>query len=94
MRQFFAMSQRGDLAEAVKGLKSPEFIMLLSNDAQFEEHVKALEKFYPGVPSIGCIGMGYDTRVVESGVAIVAFSDGVAAAAASSPTPIPMSHRF
>ena len=41
MRQFFAMSQRGDLAEAVKGLKSPEFIMLLSNDAQFEEHVKA-----------------------------------------------------
>ena len=32
MRQFFAMSQRGDLAEAVSGLKNPQFIMLLSNN--------------------------------------------------------------
>ena len=81
MRQFFAMSQRGDLAEAASGLKNPQFIMLLSNADQFEEHVKSLEKLYPGVPSIGCIGMGYDTSVVESGVAIIAFTDGVSAAA-------------
>ena len=81
MRQFFAMSQRGDLAEATSGLRNPQFIMLLSNNTQFEEHVKALEKSFPGVPSIGCIGMGYDTRVVESGVAVIAFYDGVGAAA-------------
>ncbi|MCM1119946.1 MAG: hypothetical protein NC543_11390 [bacterium] len=81
MRQFYAMSQRGDLAEATSGLKNPQFIMLLSNSAQFEEHVKALEKLYPGIPSIGCIGMGYDTSVVESGVAVIAFLDGVSAAA-------------
>ena len=80
MRQFFAMSQRGDLAEAASGLKNPQFIMLLSNADQFEEHVKSLEKLYPGVPSIGCIGMGYDTSVVESGVAIIAFTDGVSGA--------------
>ena len=81
MRQFFAMSQRGDLKEAVSGLDNPQFIMLFSNNNQFEEHVKSLEKLYPGVPSIGCIGMGYDTRVVESGVAVIAFLDGVSAAA-------------
>lgn len=81
MRQFFAMSQRGDLAEAVNGLKNPQFIMLFSNNTQFDEHVKSLEKLYPGIPSIGCIGMGYDTRVVESGVAVIAFYDGVSAAA-------------
>ena len=75
------MSKRGDLSEAVRNLDSPQFIMLLSNNAQFEEHVKALEKLYPGIPSIGCIGMSYDTKVVENGVGIIAFSGGVSATA-------------
>lgn len=81
MRQFYGMSRSGDLKEAVRGLSSPQFIMLLSNDAQFEAHVKALEAIYPGIPSIGCIGMGYDTGIVEKGVVVIAFSDGVKAAA-------------
>lgn len=81
MRQFFGMSQSGDLAAAVRGLDRPQFIMLLSNSAQFEMHVKALEARYPGIPSIGCIGMSYDTKVVENGVGVIAFSDGVSATA-------------
>ncbi len=81
MKQFFGMSQTGDLTAAVRGLQSPQFIMLLSNNAQFESHVKALEALYPKVPSIGCIGMSYDTKVVENGVGIIAFSDGVSATA-------------
>ncbi len=75
------MSNRGDLSEAVRNLDSPQFIMLLSNNAQFEEHVKALERLYPGIPSIGCIGMSYDTKVVENGVGVIAFSGGVSATA-------------
>lgn len=81
MRQFFGMSQNGDLAEALKGLDNPQFIMLMSNDAQFESHVNTLARRYPGVPSIGCIGMSYDIKMVEEGVGVVAFLDGVAAAA-------------
>jgi len=81
VKQFFGMSQRGNLEEALQGLHSPQFIMLLSNDSQFEDHVKALEKRYPGVPSIGCIGMSYQTRIVEQGVGVIAFFDGVTAAA-------------
>lgn len=81
MKQFFGMSQRGDLAEAVRGLSSPQFIMLLSNNEKFEAHVSQLEALFPGVPSIGCIGMSYDTRIAENGVGVVAFSGGVAAAA-------------
>ncbi len=81
MRQFFGMSQQGDLRAAVSGLNNPQLIMLMSNSRQFEEHVKELEKLYPQVPSIGCIGMCYDTRVVEHGVGVVAFLDGVSAAA-------------
>ncbi len=81
MKQFFGMSPAGNLLEAVRGMGKPQLIMLLSNHDQFEEHVKKLEELYPGVPSIGCIGMSYDTRIVEKGVGIIAFSDGVFAVA-------------
>ena len=81
MKQFFGMSQRGNLDEAVQGLHNPQFIMLLSNNDQFESHVAALEKRFPGVPSIGCIGMSYQMGVVENGVGVIAFSDGITAAA-------------
>ena len=81
MKQFIGMSPSGNLEEAVRGLRSPQFIMLLSNNSQFETHVRALEQRFPGVPSIGCIGMSYQVNVVENGVGVIAFSDGVTAAA-------------
>lgn len=81
MKQFFGMSQRGSLDEALQGIYHPQFIMLFSTNDRFEEHVAALEKRFPGIPSIGCIGMSYQSGVVENGVAVTAFSDGVAAAA-------------
>ncbi len=81
MKQFVGISPRGNLEEAVSGLRAPQFIMLLSNNSQFEAHVKELERRFPGVPSIGCIGMSYQINVVENGVSVVAFYDGVAAAA-------------
>lgn len=81
MRQFFGSSRQGNLREAVQGLARPQFIMLFSNDGQFETHVKELENYFPGVPSIGCIGMSYDTRVIESGVGVIAFLDGISATA-------------
>lgn len=79
MKQFFGMSQNGDLKEAVHHLKNPQFIMLMSNGDQFEAHVRQLEALFPHIPSIGCIGMSYDTEVVEKGVGVVAFCDGVSA---------------
>ena len=80
MRQFYGKSEFGDLKEAVRGLSNPQFLMLFSNKDQFDSHVAELEKLYPGVPSIGCVGMCYDTRVVEKGVGVIAFLDGVQAA--------------
>ncbi len=98
MKQFFGMSQRGNLDEALQGLYRPQFIMLMSNSGQFEEHVAALEKRFPGVPSIGCIGMSYQTSVVENGVGIIAFSDGVDAVSnvleQASTMPIKYIHRL
>lgn len=78
MKQKFGMSQRGDLREAVSGLGKPQLLILMSNGEQFEKHVQELEELYPGVPSIGCIGMSYSgTQVVEKGVGVVSFEDGI-----------------
>lgn len=79
MKQFFGMSRQGNLKEASQGLHQPQLIMLLSNSGQFNSHVKELEALYPGIPSIGCIGMGYQTQVAEQGVVLIAFYDGVTA---------------
>ncbi len=81
MKQFFGTSPTGDLQEAVRGLGAPQLIMLLSNSDQFEAHVKKLEELFPNVPSIGCIGMSYHTKITEKGVSIIAYSDGVSAVA-------------
>lgn len=77
MKQFFGSSKSGNLSEAVKGLQNPALIILMSNTDQFEEHVSELERLYPGVPSIGCIGMSYDVSVVEKGVGITAYCGNV-----------------
>lgn len=81
VKQFFGKSKSGNLKEAVKGLNQPKLILLMSNNKQFESHVKELEELYPNIPSIGCIGMAYDTEIVENGVGIVAFLDNVEAVA-------------
>ncbi len=81
MKQFFGMSPSGNLKEAVRGLSQPQLIMLFSNGRQFEAHVEELRQLYPQVPSIGCIGMSYDKKIVKDGVGVVAFSGGVTAVA-------------
>lgn len=80
VRQFFGMSQKGDVKEAARGLSNPQLILLMSNSEQFEEHVRTLQEMFPKAPSIGCAGMSYDTRIVEKGVGIAAFYDGVSVA--------------
>lgn len=83
MKQMIGTSKRGDLQEAVRGGKitSPALLILMSNAEQFEEHVAQLEAAFPGVPSIGCIGMSYDRQVIEKGVMVVAYTEGVTATA-------------
>ncbi len=44
MKQVFGMSQNGNLREAANALTNPQFIMLLSNQTQFEQHVRELEQ--------------------------------------------------
>ena len=80
MKQIYGSSQNGNLKEAVRGVTNPQLLLLLSNPDQFDLHVQELEKLFPGVPSIGCMGMCYDVRVVEKGVGVVAF-EGVSATA-------------
>jgi len=81
MKMYYGMSNTGRLEEALSGLSSPTLLILMSNPDDFEENVLQLERRFPGVPSIGCIAMGYGKRVVEKGVAVVGFTEGVTAMA-------------
>lgn len=78
MKQFYGNSQKNDLREATNGLRNPQLIIMMSNADKFEENVEQLERLFPEVPSMGCIGMSYDaSKVNEKGVAVIAFTDGV-----------------
>lgn len=81
MKQTVGISRRGDLQEALRegNITAPALLLLLSNADKFEEHVAQLEAAFPGVPSIGCIGMSYQNQVIEKGVMVVAYTDGVTA---------------
>ena len=81
MKQIYRADKRGNLTEILKGMKAPKLLLLMSNAKQFEEHVQELEKQFPGVPSIGCIGGSYGGQevVAENGVAVVGGDDAPAA---------------
>lgn len=81
MKQIFGKSESGNLKEALQGISSPKLLILMSNADQFEAHVAELESLFPGVLSIGCIGMSYHRAVVEKGVGVVAFTENVTVAA-------------
>lgn len=82
VKQFFGFSKQGCLKDALKDLSMPKLIMMFSNEQQFCSHVIELEQLFPGVQSIGCIGISYGgENVVDNGVSVIAFTEGVAVAA-------------
>lgn len=81
MKMFYGTSASGKVAEALRGVSSPKLIIMTSPADLFEENVTELEKAFPGVPSIGCIAMGYEKKVEEKGLTITAFTEGVTCAA-------------
>lgn len=80
MKMFYGKNPAGDVKEAVKGLTSPKLIVFTCTEEGFEKAVADVDKLYPGVPSIGCVGMGYDSTILEKGVSVMAFSEGVTVA--------------
>lgn len=81
MKMFYGTSSTGSVAEAAKGLNAPKLIIMTATADYFEKCVNDLENLYKGVPSIGCIAMGYDRKVTEKGITITAFTEGVTAVA-------------
>lgn len=80
MKMFYGTGSSGKVADALRGLASPKLIIMTSPADHFEENVSELEKAFPGVPSIGCIAMGYEKKVEEKGVTVTAFTEGVSVA--------------
>ena len=76
MKQIYRVDKGGNLAQALSQINAPKLLLLMSNSEQFEQHVEELERYFPGVPSIGCIGGSYggQTVVADNGVAHFRFS--------------------
>lgn len=74
MKQIYRVDKSGNLAQAISEITAPKLLLLMSNSEQFEQHVEELERHFPGVPSIGCIGGSYggQTVVADNGVAVIA----------------------
>lgn len=74
MKQIYRVDKGGNLAQAISEITAPKLLLLMSNNEQFEQHVEELERYFPGVPSIGCIGGSYggQTVVADNGVAVIA----------------------
>ena len=81
MKMIYGTSASGRISEALRGVTMPKLLIMTSPADRFEENVAELEKAFPGVPSIGCIAMGYENRVEEKGATITAFTEGVTCAA-------------
>ena len=81
MEQFVGVSSSGNLQEAIRGLSSPQLIMLFAaKKDQFQTAVAQLEEAFPGVPSIGCVGQSYGgTTVLENGILVVALKGKITA---------------
>ena len=77
MKMFYGKNASCDAKEATRGLSSPKLIVFTCSENGFDKAVADIEKLYPGVPSIGCVGMGYDSTILEKGVSVMAFSEGV-----------------
>ena len=77
MNIFYGTSKSGNISEAIKGLRNPVLIMLFSTKEKLEADTAFLEDAFPGVPSIGCVAMGYRKNVTENGVTVAAFIDGI-----------------
>ena len=77
MKMFYGKNQSGNVKEAVRGLSSPKLIAFTCSEDGFDKAVDEIEQLYPGVPSIGCVGMGYDSTILEKGVSVMAFTEGV-----------------
>jgi len=83
MKHFIGMSKSCDLKEAVRGLTSPDLILLCVSEKElFQSKVEELEQLYPNVPSIGCVGQSYGgMQVLEKGILVTAFCGGITAVA-------------
>ncbi len=77
MKMINGKSASANVAEAVKGVTAPKLLIFTCDADHFDASVAEIEKKFPGVPSIGCVGMAYDSAMLEKGISVTAFTEGV-----------------
>ena len=74
------ISQAGNLQDSLNTIQDPKLIIFVTTEEKLASHAEELYHLYPNIPTIGCIGMGYqNTTITEHGIHVYGFSDGIEA---------------
>lgn len=74
------ISQTGNLQDSLNTIQDSKLIIFVTTEEKLASHAEELYHLYPNIPTIGCIGMGYqNTTITEHGIHVYGFSDGIEA---------------
>lgn len=79
MKFTFGSSKKGDVAEALGGIKEPAALFFsVESEEMLERTAIEIEKRFPGVPSIGGVGQAYsDKQFIDKGITVTAMRDDI-----------------
>ncbi|MEE3392213.1 MAG: FIST N-terminal domain-containing protein [Lachnospiraceae bacterium] len=81
MRQLFGLSMSGNVHEAAAGISSPDAVIFITSKDNLLQHTDEIAGLFPGVPSLGGVGISYGgPKVNEKGVTVIGLFDVSAAA--------------
>lgn len=79
MKFTFGSSKKGDVAEALSGIREPAALFFsVAGEEMLEHAAMEIEKKFPGIPSIGGVGQAYiDKQFFDAGITVTAMKDDV-----------------
>ncbi len=79
MKYTFGSSKKGDVAEALNGIKEPAALFFtVADENMLERTAMEIEKIFPGIPSVGGVGQAYiDKQFYDAGITVTAMKDNI-----------------
>ena len=79
MKFTFGSSKKGDVVEALSGIREPAALFFsVAGEEMLEHAAMEIEKKFPSIPSIGGVGQAYiDKQFFDAGITVTAMKDDV-----------------
>ena len=79
MKLAYGSSKKGDVSEALKNITEPAALLFsVASEDMLERTAKEIERFFPGVASIGGVGPAYiDKQFFDAGITVIAMKENI-----------------